>query len=94
MLGFLFVISKFLVMQKGVLNLLNVKINSGREKIFLKIWCFQKNVILLHSKTGKCCTASSLQILQGLTAAKVVGCSGAMQRAYPPRLFSSVGQST
>ena len=39
--------------------------------------------ITLQRKTksymGKCCTASSLRILQGLTAAKVVGCSGAMQ---------------
>ena len=54
-----------------------------------KIWWFQTFRLLLHSQTrhkgvshthmGKCCTASSLRILQGLTAAKVVGCSGAMQ---------------
>ena len=55
---------------------------------------FEKKALLLQPKTGKCCTASSLRILQGLTAAKVVGCSSAIQRACPPRLFSSVGQST
>ena len=32
----------------------------------------------LTLQTGKSYTASSLRILQGLTAAKVVGCSGAM----------------
>ena len=46
------------------------------------------------AKTGKSCTASSLRILQGGNTAKVVGCSGAMQVACPPRLFSSAGQST
>ncbi len=30
------------------------------------------------TKTGKSYTASSLRILQGLIAAKVVGCSGAI----------------
>ena len=30
------------------------------------------------AKTGKSYTASSLRILQGLIAAKVVGCSGAI----------------
>ena len=30
------------------------------------------------AKTGKSCTASSLRILQGGNAAKVVGCSGAI----------------
>ena len=40
--------------------------------------------VVEHNIMGKCCTASSLRILQGLTAAKVVGCSGAMQLAYPP----------
>ena len=43
---------------------------------------------------GKSCTASSLGIPQGLTAARVLGRSGAMQTAFPPRLISSVGQST
>ena len=46
------------------------------------------------SSLGKSCTASSLRILQGGNTAKVVGCSGAMQVACPPRLFSSAGQST
>ena len=44
------------------------------------------------AKTGKSYTASSLRILQGLTAAKVVGCSDIV--SLPTRLFSSVGQST
>ena len=37
-------------------------------------------VVLIFNKTymGKSYTASSRRILQGLTAAKVVGCSGAM----------------
>ena len=43
---------------------------------------------------GKSCAVSSLRILQDGNVAKVVGCSDAMQVAYPPRLFSSVGQST
>ena len=34
--------------------------------------------IFLDKYMGKSYTASSLRILQGLTAAKVVGCSGAM----------------
>ena len=33
---------------------------------------------LAKDKTGKSYTASSLRILQGLIAAKVVGCSGAI----------------
>jgi hypothetical protein len=39
------------------------------ERVFL---------ILFDKYMGKSYTASSLRILQGLTAAKVVGCSGAM----------------
>lgn len=65
-------------------------VQKKRDKALLVLNIF----ILLHQQMGKCCTASSLQILQGLTAAKVVGCSSAIQRAFPPRLFSSVGQST
>ncbi len=42
---------------------------------------------------GKCCTASSLRILQGLTAAKVVGCSGAMQLAYPPASLAQLARA-
>ena len=42
---------------------------------------------------GKCCTASSLQILQGLTAAKVVGCSGAIQLAYPPASLAQLARA-
>ena len=40
----------------------------------------KKNVYLCNrkTKTGKSYTASSLRILQGLIAAKVVGCSGAI----------------
>ncbi len=41
---------------------------------------FQNNAYLCNrkTKTGKSYTASSLRILQGLIAAKVVGCSGAI----------------
>ena len=39
---------------------------------------FNKNTYLCNRKTGKSYTASSLRILQGLIAAKVVGCSGAI----------------
>ena len=42
---------------------------------------------------GKCCTASSLRILQGLTAAKVVGCSGAIQLAYPPASLAQLARA-
>ena len=45
-------------------------------------FCTRKTALVLLWRihfTGKCCTASSLRILQGLTAAKVVGCSGAIQ---------------
>ncbi len=53
----------------------------------------ESNAYFCIQKMGKCCTASSLRILQGLTAAKVVGCSGAMQRAYPPRRPRHPGQT-
>ena len=42
---------------------------------------------------GKCCTASSLRILQGLTAAKVVGCSGAIQLASPPASLAQLARA-
>ncbi len=54
----------------------------------------KKRSTFANENTGKSHTASSLRILQGLIAAKVVGCSGAIWQAYPPCLFSSVGQST
>ena len=38
----------------------------------------RKKFLPLQPQTGKSYTASSLRILQGLIAAKVVGCSGAM----------------
>ena len=59
----------------------------------------QQNLASIKIKTifaphlGKCCTASSLRILQGLTAAKVVGCSGAMQRAYPPASLAQLARA-
>ena len=37
-----------------------------------------KRMLFSNRDMGKSYTASSWQILQGLTAAKVVGCSGAM----------------
>ena len=49
--------------------------------------------VVKHNIMGKCCTASSLRILQGLTAAKVVGCSGAMQLAYPPASLAQLARA-
>ena len=50
------------------------------KKIATSYCRFQNNVYLCNrkTKTGKSYTASSLRILQGLIAAKVVGCSGAI----------------
>ena len=50
------------------------------EKKFAKLLQIQKLCLPLHSqnRNGKSYTASSLRILQGLTAAKVAGCSGAI----------------
>ena len=42
---------------------------------------------------GKSCTASSLGIPQGLTAARVLGCSGAMQTAYPPASLAQLARA-
>ena len=65
-----------------------------------KVWLEKILVLFLHPQTqtvllymGKCCTASSLRILQGLTAAKVVGCSGAMQWAYPPASLAQLARA-
>ena len=49
--------------------------------------------VVEHNIMGKCCTASSLRILQGLTAAKVVGCSGAMQLAYTPASLAQLARA-
>ncbi|MBR8706670.1 hypothetical protein IX307_002032 [Bacteroides pyogenes] len=48
------------------------------EKMNERYCNLKKNVYLCNRKTGKSYTASSLRILQGLIAAKVVGCSGAI----------------
>ncbi len=48
------------------------------EKMNVRYCNLKKNVYLCNRKTGKSYTASSLRILQGLIAAKVVGCSGAI----------------
>ena len=42
---------------------------------------------------GKCYTASSFRILQGLIAAKVVSCSGAMWRAFPPASLAQLARA-
>ena len=42
---------------------------------------------------GKCHTASSFRILQGLIAAKVVSCSGAMWRAFPPASLAQLARA-
>ena len=55
----------------------------------MKIYSF----VVEYNIMGKCCTASSLRILQGLTAAKVVGCSGAMQLAYPPASLAQLARA-
>ena len=43
--------------------------------------------------TGKSCTASSLRILQDGNVAKVVGCSGAIQVAYPPASLAQLARA-
>ena len=42
---------------------------------------------------GKCHTASSFRILQGFIAAKVVSCSGAMWRAFPPAALAQLARA-
>ena len=58
-----------------------------------KVWWLKQEFVLLHRNTGKCCTVSSHQILQGLTAAKVDGCSDAIQRAYPPASLAQLARA-
>lgn len=48
------------------------------KKVAYSYCRIHKNTYLCNRKTGKSYTASSLRILQGLIAAKVVGCSGAI----------------
>ena len=43
--------------------------------------------------TGKSCTACSLGIPQGLIAARVLGCSGAMQVAFPPASLAQLARA-
>ena len=51
----------------------------AKRKIFHQKHCyFNRKHYLCARKTGKSYTASSFRILQGLTAAKVEGCSGAI----------------
>ena len=52
-----------------------------------------KSEALRTADTGKSCTASSLRIPQGLTAARVVGCSGAMQIAFPPASLAQLARA-
>jgi len=54
------------------------------KKKRIKDLVVKKKVVPLQSQTGKCRAASSLQTPQGLIAARVVGCSGAIRRAFPP----------
>ena len=63
------------------------------EKKTRKVWWLKQEFVLLHRNTGKCCTVSSHQILQGLTAAKVDGCSDAIQRAYPPASLAQLARA-
>ena len=68
------------------------KIREGK-KISSK-FVFSANIIYLCTrKTGKSCTACSLRIPQGLTAARVVGCSGAMQIAFPPASLAQLARA-
>lgn len=53
--------------------------NPSRRKKRAAFGQFGRNAYFCRKLTGKCCTASSLPILQGLTAAKVTGRSGAIQ---------------
>ena len=56
-----------------------------------------RNNDTVHSKArhnmGKSHTASSLRILQGLIAAKVVGCSGAIWQACPPASLAQLARA-
>ena len=52
-----------------------------------------KIVTFAPAKMGKSCTASSLRILQDGNVAKVVGCSGAMQTAYPPASLAQLARA-
>ena len=57
---------------------------------------FRKNATFapaFNNKTGKSCTASSLRILQDGNVAKVVGCSGAIQVAYPPASLAQLARA-
>ena len=56
----------------------------SKKKKRIKDLVVKKKVVPLQSQTGKCRAASSLQTPQGLIAARVVGCSGAIRRAFPP----------
>ncbi len=64
-----------------------------RKKKSAKICVFRQIYLPLHRKTGKSCTACSLRIPQGLTAARVVGCSGAMQIAFPPASLAQLARA-
>ena len=46
-----------------------------------------------YRNTGMSCTASSLGIPQGLTAARVLGRSGAMQTAFPPASLAQLARA-
>ena len=48
---------------------------------------------LCSRKTGKSCTASSLQILQDGNVAKVEGRSGAIQVACPPASLAQLARA-
>ena len=54
--------------------------NKLKNKTKGRAYTFMSELFITFAaaKTGKSCTASSLRILQGLIAAKVVGCSGAI----------------
>ena len=54
---------------------------------YIVYFCSHKN------NMGKSCTASSLRILQDGNVAKVVGCSGAIQTAYPPASLAQLARA-
>ena len=52
-----------------------------------------KCITFAAQKTGKSCTACSLGIPQGLIAARGLGCSGAMQVAFPPASLAQLARA-
>ena len=60
------------------------------KEIFVRV---NEMYYLCTAKMGKSFTACSLGIPQGLIAARVLGCSGAMQVAFPPASLAQLARA-